>query len=104
MEADKALRAKFGAQGRKQRNNAETDAPGETIRRPRIMQHAEPDALVGEPNQADEKQGVVAVMVRAAMAAKAASGVAQAKPRVNTTLAATSKAIQIGRRQPMAMA
>jgi hypothetical protein len=60
VQGDKALRAKFGAQGRKQRNNAETDAPGETIRRPRIMQHAEPDALVGEPNQADEKQGVAA--------------------------------------------
>jgi hypothetical protein len=40
-------------------------------------------------------------MERAAIAAKAASGVAQAKPRVNATLAATSKAIQIGRRQPV---
>jgi hypothetical protein len=40
-------------------------------------------------------------MERAAMAAKAASGVAQAKPRVNATLAATSNAIQRGRRQPV---
>jgi hypothetical protein len=32
------------------------------------------------------------------MAAKAASGTAQAKPRLKTTLATTSKAIQSGRR------
>jgi hypothetical protein len=38
-------------------------------------------------------------MVRAAAAAKAANGVAQAKPRLKTMLAMTSNAIQTGRRQ-----
>ena len=43
-------------------------------------------------------------MVRDAAAAKAANGVAQAKPRLKAMLAATSNAIQMGRRQPMLIA
>jgi hypothetical protein len=43
-------------------------------------------------------------MVNAATAAKAASGVAQAKPSVKATLDAASKTIQTGLRQPTCVA